>query len=327
MIHDKRFQSVLLIFLIISVFALILTLSPGYWLNTAYVIAITVFAFLFAWLCKRKVTPIPLRDGDFKKDLVLMLIFFVCIMIVRFTGYWQQMILAEKAGMIALTFSAILLIDRSSPKYFGLDFSNIWRQLLWFVAGVAIIWTGFAIYRIGAPLILNLDSTGIMFNLPTFDARMIAYVISCLVWNFAEEIFFRGYVLTKLGQSSRFWIALLVSSTLFALYHFNYILSYHGGSPVSYILSYLGFTFIFGLGMGLFYKVSGSILASTLVHAFWNVFFASRYLVPKVYLDFGKTYLPSSDWDYIFASVFFVVFMLVWYLIKKSRARRCGQAI
>lgn len=327
MIFDKRFIGTILIFLIVSICALLLTFSVSNFIQLAFIIAVTAMSFTFAWLSERKVTPIPFKDGDFRKDFYTLLFFFGLIMLVRFFGYWQDFVFAEKACTIALTISSIVLIDRSSTKYFGVQFRKPLIQILWVILAIAIIWIGFVLYRFGLPLILGSQSTGLVIELPTFDLNFFAYALTLLMWNFSEELFFRGYVLTKLEQSTNFWIALVISSALFGLYHVNYILSYQGTNPLGYILSYVLFCFLFGFGMGLLYKLTKSIITTTLVHAFWNLFFASRYLVPKIYINYGQTSFPLADFDYIFAIIFFILVMFAFYVAEKRKARRCGRTI
>lgn len=327
MTPDKRFIGTILIFLVVSICALLLTFSISNYIQLAFIVAVTAMSFTFAWLSERKVTPIPFKDGNFKKDIGTMLIFFALIMLVRFFGYWQDFIFAEKACTIALTISAIVLIDRSSTKYFGVQFRKPLTQILWGILAIAIIWIGFVLYRFGLPLILGWQSTGLIFETPTFDLNFFVYALTLLMWNFSEELFFRGYVLTKLEQSTNFWVALLISSGLFGLYHVNYILSYNGTDPLGYILSYVFFCFLFGVGMGLLYKLTKSVITTSLVHVFWNLFFSPRYFVPKIYINYGQTSFSITDFDYIFAIIFFIGIMLAFYAAEKRKARRCGYAI
>lgn len=327
MFQDRRLQATLLIFLVVSVCALVLTFSRVDWINVAFVISITVFSGLFAWLSSRKVTPIPFHDGQFRKDILLVLVLFVCVMAVRTLGFWQEYVLAEKAGMIALSISSILLIDRSCPSYFGLRFNKILTQLLWYVAGFAVIWVGFALIHIIAPMILGLKSTSIFFELPKANLESLYFLLMYLFGNFAEEIFFRGYIQTKLEQSTGFIFALLIQSVLFALYHIIYLFTYRGSDPLGYIGIYLLFTMLFGIGVGMFYKLSRSILAATLLHASWNFFITKRLLIPKVMIENGKVFWDSGGWDYMVATVFFVIVMAILLYIRCRKARKCGQEI
>jgi membrane protease YdiL (CAAX protease family) len=248
-------------------------------------------------------------------------------MLVRITGYWQDHMFAEKASIIALTVSSIVLIDRSSIKYFGVQFDKPYSQVLWALLAIAILWSGFALYRFGLPLMLGLKTTGVLIETPVFDIKFIIYGLLLIFWNFSEELFFRGYVIVKLEQSIRFWLSLAISSVLFGLYHVNYILSYKGSDPVGYIAIYILFCTLFGVGMGLLFKLTKSVFVTTAVHVFWNLFFASRYLIPKLYIDYGKSAFPLADYDYMFATVFFIIVLLALYAIMRRKARSCGQTI
>lgn len=327
MTFDRRLLSVILVFLVVSAFSLVLTMSLSGLIPLVFITAVTAMSFIFAWLSQHKITPIPFKDGQFKIDILTILLFYGLIMLVRLNGYWQDGMFAEKAGIIALTVSSIVIIDRSSVRYFGVHFNKPYSQILWALLAIAVIWIGFAIYRFGLPLLLGLKTTGVLFETPVFDAKFIIYGFLLIFWNFSEELFFRGYVLVKLEQSIRFWLSLAISSVLFGLYHVNYILSYKGTDPIGYIAIYILFCTLFGIGMGLLFKLTKSVLVTTTVHVFWNLFFASRYLIPKLYIDYGKSSFPLADFDYMFATVFFIVVLLALYAIMRRKARNCGQTI
>lgn len=324
---DKRLLSTILIFFVVSVFSLVLTASLSNYIQLVFILAVTAMSFSLVWLSQRKITPIPHKDGLFKKDIFTILIFFGLIMLVRITGYWYNNMFAEKAGIIALTVSSIVLIDRSTVRYFGVQFDKPFTQILWALSAIAIIWSGFALFWFGVPLLLGLKTTGILIETPVFNSRFFIYALLLVFWNFAEELFFRGYVLVKLEQSVRFWLSLVISSVLFGLYHVNYVLSYKGSDPLGYIFAYILFCTLFGVGMGLLFKLTKSVIVTTTVHVFWNLFFASRYLVPKLYIDFGRTTFTLADFDYMFATVFFILVLLALYAIMKRKARNCGQTI
>ena len=73
---------------------------------------------------------------------------------------------------------------------------------------------------------------------------------------FSEEWLFRGYVQTRLAQRWSPWLAILVSSLLFAVFH---------GDPVHVI-----FVFPIGLWLGYISWRSGSIIPAMLAHAYNN---------------------------------------------------------
>jgi membrane protease YdiL (CAAX protease family) len=86
--------------------------------------------------------------------------------------------------------------------------------------------------------------------------------------NFAEEIFFRGYLLTRLESSMGWWKALLGQALLFGVFHINYdLFPFHPLPMVMYVLM----ATVFGVLMGLLLRYSGSLLVPALVHPMANL--------------------------------------------------------
>lgn len=87
-------------------------------------------------------------------------------------------------------------------------------------------------------------------------APAAGFVRTCLLAPLVEEIFMRGFVLRGLMPSYGLLTALLLSSALFALLHFNMV------QTLSALLC--------GLVLGLLYLYTGSLLCCVLAHAGYN---------------------------------------------------------
>lgn len=87
-------------------------------------------------------------------------------------------------------------------------------------------------------------------------APMTSFLRVCLIAPIVEEILIRGYILGGLSNKYGIILALLISSILFALLHFNMVQT----------LSAL----ICGLILGILYIYTGSIFTCILAHALYN---------------------------------------------------------
>jgi membrane protease YdiL (CAAX protease family) len=93
-----------------------------------------------------------------------------------------------------------------------------------------------------------------------FDARALFLIFgTVLMSSFYEELMFRGYILSNLMDSFPKWLALLISSILFMIFHWSSL----GFFP---LLN----TFIMGLIAGLNYIYTKNLLFSISFHAGWK---------------------------------------------------------
>ena len=88
-------------------------------------------------------------------------------------------------------------------------------------------------------------------------APVISLFQICVLAPMIEEVLMRGYLLDGLSSSYGCAIALLVSSFLFALFHFNMVQTLSA--------------FICGIVLGLLYLQTGSIFCCILTHAGYNL--------------------------------------------------------
>ncbi len=99
---------------------------------------------------------------------------------------------------------------------------------------------------------VEMNAAQLLYSLPLF-----------IIVAFTEEIAFRGYILNNLLQSTNKWVALLVSSILFALFHvFNNNIS---------TLALLNI-FVAGFLLGINYIFTRNLWFAILLHFSWNYF-------------------------------------------------------
>ena len=84
----------------------------------------------------------------------------------------------------------------------------------------------------------------------------ISFIRVCLFAPIAEEILMRGFIFTGLQNRYGVIVALIVSTILFALLHFNF------GQTISSIIS--------GLILGLLYMKTNSLFCCVLAHSLYN---------------------------------------------------------
>lgn len=87
---------------------------------------------------------------------------------------------------------------------------------------------------------------------------VINFIRVCILAPAVEEIFIRGCILESLQKNYSAIIALLISSLLFALLHFNFV------QTMSALIS--------GLILGILYIYTGSLFSCILAHAMYNAF-------------------------------------------------------
>lgn len=105
----------------------------------------------------------------------------------------------------------------------------------------------------------HLTFTGINFQ----PVDLLSGFIIMVVVAVGEEAVFRGYILHNLMHSMNRWIALAITSLLFALFH--------AGNPNITILALVNI-FLSGFVMGLNYVYTGNLWFAILFHFSWNFF-------------------------------------------------------
>ncbi|WP_067730934.1 CPBP family intramembrane glutamic endopeptidase [Oceanobacillus damuensis] len=156
----------------------------------------------------------------------------------------------------------ILLVkikEKSNPfSYLGLD-HNFIKGLKW--AG----WTSLAF--ISYFVVLNLV---VLKNNIDFQIEFNEWLNTILLVGIIEEIVFRGFLLRKLMDSFRFWIANTITALLFVSIHFP-IWFYKGLFEFPYVLNSIITAFVLGIIFGFIYKKSNSLWSVIIIHSLYNL--------------------------------------------------------
>lgn len=130
--------------------------------------------------------------------------------------------------------------------------------------------------------------TAVAFARPVEADRgdyVVALALGVVLVALAEEILYRGVVVTGLRRVAPEWFVWLASSTLFSLAHLS-------GGEVD--VTHLVMTFVLGSAAYLARRVTGTLAAPVLVHALYNAFIGFRHQaeggVPAV-VSIGSTSL------------------------------------
>lgn len=149
-------------------------------------------------------------------------------------------------------------MEKSNPvSYLGLR-HNFRRGLKW-AAWISVVFITYFVV-----LNLPLSKKEIDFQIGFNELLNTILIVGIL-----EEIVFRGFILRKLMDSYRFWIANTITALLFVSIHFPYWF-YNGLFEFPYILSPIITAFILGMIFGFVYKKSNSLWSVIIIHSLYN---------------------------------------------------------
>lgn len=166
------------------------------------------------------------------------------------------MVLFNFITALLLVFIFRKFIDRRTVYSLGWNFSdNKLNAFVGLFAGIASVGAGTLILA----AMKNLRFTGWMVD---GEDLIISLGIMILV-AVAEELMFRGYILSNLMQSTNKYIALLVSAILFGVAHLS--------NPNFNWLTFVNI-FLAGLFLGINYIYTQNLWYAILLHFAWNFF-------------------------------------------------------
>ena len=90
---------------------------------------------------------------------------------------------------------------------------------------------------------------------------IVVFLLAFVLQGMGEEAMFRGYLMTSLARRNSPWVAIIVSSLMFAVFHM--------GNPNFSIIAFINIT-LFGIFAGVFMMKRGSIWAVGAIHTVWN---------------------------------------------------------
>ncbi|MDR2382353.1 MAG: CPBP family intramembrane metalloprotease [Prevotellaceae bacterium] len=225
-------------------------------------------------------------------------------------------------GTLLLVFIFTRYLDRKKFKSIGFkrnyagDIDYIIEILLGIIIGSLIITLGAFIL-----IVLNeVKVTEIEFNLPNVLISMTFFAFVAI----NEEILMRGYILNNFLQSMNKYLALVLSSLIFALLHLL--------NPSFNLMGFISILFA-GMLLGFFYIHTKSLWFALVLHFCWNFFqgtifgfkvsgnptysIISQHPVKNNILNGGEFGFEGS----IFSPIFIAIAILViwWIFIRKPK--------
>jgi membrane protease YdiL (CAAX protease family) len=218
-------------------------------------------------------------------ELAIVVLLSVMIMAPRLGLYWYSREIWAKAPMIVLVLGLVFWTEGGGLGSVGLKRMGLGRLVWVTVVGVVafrlttgltelIFYSGFA------------DVTGVQFAWQYYEPwwrgigfhhwpyqSWAGWQTAVDVWdfvfgNFAEELFFRGYLLSRLERTMGWTKALIVQALLFGLFHVNYDLFPFELWPM---VGYVFMAAAFGVLMGLLVRYSRTLVVAALVHPMSNL--------------------------------------------------------
>ena len=158
-------------------------------------------------------------------------------------------------------FSAVILLffvkyfEKTTFDYFGFTKENNLESIK-VGLGLAILGV------IGVVAILLLSNN--IFLLVSKDLKIgiiVILIVLVLIQGFFEEIIFRGYLMTRLAVKKGKWLAIILSSIFYLVFHMS--------NPSTSKLDLINI-FLISIVMSLLYWYFDNVLVVAVFHAFWN---------------------------------------------------------
>lgn len=159
------------------------------------------------------------------------------------------------AALVVPPLLSVKILERKTLADMGLCFR--WEDCCYFLVGIIL---AFAINgaAMGLCLIRGENLFLLAFSRLTGASDT---VVRCLLIAFAEELFFRGYLVRNTFPSRPFWQRNLLLSFLFMIPHIG-----TGGSAAALMAAPLAL----GLLLGYLYRITGSVWMGTGLHWVWS---------------------------------------------------------
>ena len=167
--------------------------------------------------------------------------------------------LALEAAMLAVALAVVLGPAGRAPTrlLFGPRRLGTPAQFFWgAVAFTGSIVAGAIYVAVATRISEDLTPSALPIDIPGGGLRLVAFAVIVLIGPFAEEVFFRGFVLAGLLRRLGTTRAIIVSSALFAAAHLD--------------LTVAGPAFLAGVVYALVYRRTGSLWPLVLAHTAQN---------------------------------------------------------
>ncbi|NLI40642.1 MAG: CPBP family intramembrane metalloprotease [Caldisericales bacterium] len=309
-VPEKRLKSVLLVFTLASALALLVSFSRNEWIGIFFSYSIMLASAYLVYAQSAFMTLVGFKPHQNPKQIVFMGFYFFVILIQRTAIKWFS---GGEWGD-AITASFIILVvamyERHSLRSFGLTIRNFWGQILDSAISVAIFWCCFTLASIFGPILMGARVTGFEMFFPALDLDLVFSLLYVALVSFASEIFFRGYVQTRLGGLFGTPVSIIIQAILFMLFNVTTLIWIWQPIGVGQTWILLLQWFLFGIALGLLFKASGSLIVTTLTSLFVRLFLFSNNLLLVAQTSSGTYTLPFGNiWSLLLVNIVLVVYI------------------
>lgn len=296
----------------------------------AYEYVVSGAALAYFWACRPgrrpPVPPAPVGPGRPSPAQVLgvPLFAFAAIMALRLYVFGTTGQIWGKGPMLALTLAVALGYEGWDWADLGLapaaggdlyrraKVRPVWlaRQLALGVLACLWMWAIIAASHLVADWLL-VGAVEVAWQRPEVTGLAVAgLTLRFLQGNFAEELFFRGYVLRAWEKALGPRASLLGQALLFGFFHVNYHLFPPQPLP---LLMYVLFSGAFGLAMGIITRSAGSLIPAAMAHPFYNLTIACG--LASIGTSW-KSY-PGVPAEAVRASAYLIQVALYWWVLPR----------
>lgn len=165
--------------------------------------------------------------------------------------------------LLARETAALLTLDFLAKRYLGITWSDLGlRRIRWGQVALGVV-LGLIVMVLSAVLLATFDVRGeayVMHAAGTLPWRLALFAMVGVYSPVVQEIVFRGLLLQGLLQRTPGWVAIVVSSAIFALVH--------AGSGAGSVIN----AFLFGILQGVLFVRFRSLTAPIAAHIAVNSF-------------------------------------------------------
>ncbi|MFX1449792.1 MAG: lysostaphin resistance A-like protein [Promethearchaeota archaeon] len=219
------------------------------------------------------------QSEDIKSIMKVFLLIFSIIMVFRTIILLRYGLPYEKTPMIFFIGLQIIFVECYYLKNFGFHMNKIWKNILFtfiLLLIVGILLVGIFGSIIFGLLLFGMIDLNLLFQTPIsinwYGIASFPFQLICV--GVSEELFFRGYLYTKLRSSNLSYIrSILLSSIFFGLFHICWYISPTSPwfiSDFEQIFYHVGYTFIFGVMMCIIFERTRSLVAPLIIHGLAN---------------------------------------------------------
>ncbi|MHA1680467.1 MAG: lysostaphin resistance A-like protein [Promethearchaeota archaeon] len=312
-------------------------IAAGGWDIYIIPVAITLAMLVISIIAIKKTGKrefLPINHSE-KRGYILSIkiaVYFTVVMILRQLMIWKFYNPWEKLPLVFMVVSQLVLVEKTSLRDVGL---KDWNGAH---IGLAIILAGceFLFLTVGSILVDIASFGGSIQEFEvcgTCQLYWLSFPYQAFAVGYAEELFFRGYIQTKMrvflknhGEKLSLYLTLAITNLLFGLFHAPWYVNPETlAIDIVPCIRRVVSTGIMGLFMSYLYEKTGSLAAPILFHGFSNS-------IQPLFMYTGTTNFITGwlevlyDWRFLFIRIVTVVLLSIFVRLYTSKQRdRMGE--